>query len=66
MRNNWPFLEGFANVHMHPSAVDGVLEVSVQPLVMVRVKVGEEVGGATRNGPILERVYNNTGTCSRE
>ena len=53
-------------INTHLSAVDGVLKAPVQPLVVVGVKVGEEVGGAARNRPILECVHNNTCTCSKE
>jgi len=49
-------------VGSHLSAVDGVLKAPVQPLVVIGVKVREEVGGAARNRPILERVHNNTCT----
>lgn len=48
---------------MNLTAVDVMLEVSSQTLVVVVVKMAEEVGGATWNSPIAECIHSDMSPC---
>lgn len=57
-------LETWKKCYIHLTAEDSVFEVSVQPLIMVRVKVGEKVDRATRNGTVLKCIHHHICFCS--
>lgn len=57
-------LETWKKRYIHLTAEDSVFEVSVQPLIMVRVKVGEKVDRATRNVTVLKCIHHHICFCS--